>query len=178
MTDNDHSTGDQISDEQLAELIGIVSCDRASPIDSLALLEALRELQAARASKKTRAIEAAARAWTLEDSWTIEGNEFRVYLCQINEVVWRFEVREPRHFHDKSPSDELVMVYGTVKWDGCSDISTGDQCMWHGCDPDTFKVLANALERAYWACARALGDKWDREDPPPKPTAAKEGDDS
>ena len=96
--------------------------------------------------------------------WRDEGGaDWRLRLGEVNEAVWRYRL------HEVTANDgETLVAYGFVKWDGCSDTTIGTECMWHGCDERTFRELAAALERAYWACAHRLGDRWDLGAAPPE----------
>jgi hypothetical protein len=49
-------------------------------------------------------------------------------------------------------------ITGTIKWDGCMNWDTGDNCMYHFCDTDDIDVLRDSFEAAWVLSEYIMGD--------------------
>lgn len=85
-----------------------------------------------------------------------------------NEVVVAFEARHidlvmsMGHGPTRRTRDRPDME-GTVKWDGCMDITIGEHVMMHNCGPalDSFDELKRVAALIYEDAREMLGDKAD-----------------
>ncbi len=66
--------------------------------------------------------------------------------------------------------DGEMEIEADVKWDGCINWSTSDDCAYHFCEPADVQKLARAFDRAWHLTAENL-PTWDRDCEPRKLTA-------
>lgn len=67
-----------------------------------------------------------------------------------------------------SGGDDTPDIHGSVKWDGCINWQTTEDCMAHFCSPENADELSRAFKEAWVGCANKMGDNYDDFAPRPE----------
>lgn len=97
------------------------------------------------------------------------------YFCKDGYLAIPFEVRSVEGFLDKKPlfpkengslpteneQESEIMIRGSIKWDGCSNIEfpASQSCMHHECDRVGLTDIGILLGRIYDQCAELMKDR-------------------
>lgn len=82
-----------------------------------------------------------------------ERRELVSYQLHENGLSVAFQIHDPQ--------DDEVEVTGFVKWDGCVNWSTSDNCMYHFCGKEHLVHFAQMMYAAILIAEEVMGDKVD-----------------